>query len=179
VAQVDEPPRERSQAIARWELELISKIAKRFRTSEGDDLKAELARKLLVLKNTPSSHIRNWHAYVAKFLFNKAANWVRDERARQLRHGPIEATAETGESMHLFPKSEFGLPGQNEDVSIAFAQLWRALDPELRRFWQVLAEENGNQVQAARRVGKHRNTARHYMQRIRAIARRHGFIAPS
>lgn len=172
---MDEPPREPSQPIARWELELIGKVVKRFRTSERDDLQAELARKLLALTVEPPSQVRNWRAYVAKFLLNKAANWVRDERARQHRHGPIENAETAGVPSAPLAAENWGSPEPDAHLSVAFARLWDELDPALKRLWQVLAEERGNQVRAARRLGKHRNTVRHSIRKIRAIARRHGF----
>src|SRR5437016_2358107 len=68
-----------------WELILIDQVARRFSTTERDDLQAELARKLLMLKSLGHAHARDWNAYVTKFLYNKAANWVRDLRARGIR----------------------------------------------------------------------------------------------
>src|SRR5262249_27790100 len=65
-----------------WELQLIKKVARTFRTTEKDDLEGELSKKLLELKSQRRPDIRNWKAYVAKFLFNKAANLVRNSRAR-------------------------------------------------------------------------------------------------
>jgi DNA-directed RNA polymerase specialized sigma24 family protein len=162
-----------SRGIDPWEFELIAKVAWRFRTTDRDDLKAELARRLLVLKTQTHPNIRSWRAYVAKFLFNKAANWVRDERARQRRKVNIDTGKEgrtrdyhTLETIRPFAESDTHL-------RIAFARLWKDLDPEMKRFWQALAEENGNQTQVARRLHKHRNTVRLWIRKIKQAIEKH------
>ena len=150
--------------IERWELELVGKVASAFRTSEPEELEAELSKKLLELKPRLPGGIHNWRAYLAKFLYNKAANLVRDWRAREKRN--------RGEPDELgaVPSSS----GQS-DLALAFRPLWDELDPELRPFWTVLVEEGGNQVAVARRLGLHRNTVRLRIQKIRRLLEKHGF----
>jgi DNA-directed RNA polymerase specialized sigma24 family protein len=161
-----------TRGIAPWEYELIAKVARRFRTSDRNDLEAELARKLLVLKNEKLSNIRNWRAYLAKFLYNKAANWVRDERARQRRKVDIEAAEESTTSDFLLDTIRRS-PEPDNDLRIAFAPLWNGLDPELKRLWQVLVDEDGNQTRVARRLHKHRNTVRLWIQKIKRTIAKH------
>ncbi len=156
-----------SHKVETWELDLIRKVAGAFRTHEREELEGELARKLLDLKSRPLVDIRDWQAYLAKFLYNKSANWIRDARAREKR----------AESLPDGPDGPlvFSAEGPQDDFGIAFQDLYNVLDPELRRLWQVLIEENGNQVAAARRLGKHRNTIRHRIEKLKRILAMHGF----
>lgn len=162
-----------------WELTLIDEVASRFRTTERDDLEAELARKLLVLKSRfMVAQARDWNAYVTKFLCNKAANWVRDWRARENRKVNLRASPEEifhDEKSH--PSGPTPVWKSEHDLSIAFTAAWNELDPESRGMWEMLLEENGNQVRVARRLGKHRNTVHHWVLKIRLVLERHGFGA--
>lgn len=156
--------------VQQWELEMIKKVAQAFRTDERADLEAELARRLLMLKENRPSNIRSWKAYLAKFLYNKGANWIRDQRSSARRGSAIP---DVDESIDI----HMSLPGieQESDLRLAFSKAWNELDPELRRFWQVLAEEEGNQVHAAKRLGKHRNTVRLWVRKIKEALAHHGF----
>jgi phage replication O-like protein O len=162
--------------VTAWELTLIAKVAATFRTSDREDLKAELARKVLAIKAKPLI-VSNWKAYLSKLLYNKAANWVRDERgfASRIVHWPHAADEETSE-----PNFGDHLSGPREphDLRIALEYVKKDLDPELRRVWNVLLEENGNQSSAAARLQTHRNTIRLKISQIRETLRRHGFNSP-
>jgi transcriptional regulator with GAF, ATPase, and Fis domain len=61
------------------------------------------------------------------------------------------------------------------DRRIAFRLAWKQLGPELRLLWKALDEENGNQVQVARRLGLHRNTIRFRVKKLQNFLKRHGF----
>jgi len=158
------------------EFELIAKVAQAFRTTEREELQAELARRLLDLKRNLNPAIRNWNAYRAKFLYNKASDWVDAERRRERRTPSLDAAA-TDDSARRIPEpreKEKGAP----TLPLALTDLWGQLGPELKRFWIVLAEEDGNQSKAARRLNIHRNTARQWRSRILQILERHGFEPP-
>jgi len=157
-------------------MELIEKVAWRFDTTERDELTAELARTLLQLKAGLGRDVRNWKAYLAKALLNRANTWV-DNQRRQRRLVPILEPDDNPSTPSI---SEEDLPAhvQPPDLPAAFAQLWRELDPELRRLWQLLLEEEGNQVAVAKRLGKHRNTVRLWVGRIHEALKRHGFPGP-
>ena len=159
--------------VQEWELEMIKKVAQAFRTDDRADLEAELARKLLMLKENRPSHIRNWKAYLAKFLYNKAANWVRDRRARERKRIQPSWPGETGDELDVLGDRAL-FTASERDLSIAFREAWDELDDDLRRFWQVLAEEKGNQARTARRIGKHRNTVRLWIRKIKETLDRHG-----
>lgn len=164
----------RSAHIEPWELELVRKVVRAFRTYEKEELEAELARKLLVLKKGRLKRIRDWKRYTTKFLYNKASNWVRDSRARESRHIPIVSPSDVAVvggfvSEDLLPARE-----QSDDLRMSFADVWAELSPELRQLWIDLIAEDGNQVAVARNLGKHRNTVRLWIRRIRRVLRRHG-----
>ena len=150
-------------------------MARRFRTTERDELEAELARRFLALKLHRPPGVRDWRRYAAKFLHNKASNWIRDSRAREKRAVALDVTNDESETFaltDLLQSSELG-----HDVRFGFAELWKELDPELREFWQLLLCENGNQLRVARKLGKHRNTVRLWIKKIQQALARHGFSA--
>src|ERR1041385_3481832 len=141
-----------------WEFDLIASVAKQFRTHDPPELIAELSRRVLDLKSRPTSHIRCWPAYLAKFLWNKASDQIRDERRYQ---GMSSATDYT--------RPIHGSASMTVEDNFAFMELWRSFDPELQRFWLTLAQEDCNQVRTASRLRLHRNTVRHRIERIRQI----------
>lgn len=147
-----------------WELDLVSKVARAFRTTEREELEAELAKRLCELKSKNLSGIRNWRGYVAKFLYNKASNIVRSWRLRDKR-----------ERIQEPPERWTAATTENQNIAFDFARLWRSLNPELRQCWHVLIEEGGNQGRTARRLGKHRNTVRRWIREIRTLFEKHGF----
>lgn len=166
---------DRSAAVEPWELQLVQKVASAFRTQDRVELEAELARKLLVLKRSRPKGIRDWQHYIAKFLYNKAANWVRDTRARANRHIPIVGTPEDAIFERSVTENDLRPPGPDTGLELSLARVWAELGPELRNMWSILVEERGNRMAAARRLGKHRNTIRLWIQMIRAVLKRHGF----
>jgi DNA-directed RNA polymerase specialized sigma24 family protein len=161
--------------IESWELDLIRTVAGKFRTTERNELEGELARKLLVLKGQSRLHVRNWRAYVWRFLWNKASNWVRDCRVREGKN--VGLSEERSEAEWEDPAGSYvpSAPDEKPDDRIAFARAWQELDTELRRLWETLVEEEDNQAKVARRLGMHRNTVRLWIQKIRRIFAKHGF----
>lgn len=156
-----------------WELELVQRTAARIRTFERDDLESELALHLIHVKRRHRARAHHWKGYLTTALRNKAANWIRN-RQRQERHVThLDASVTNDEPM---ARAEFlGSSEAGHDLRTAFAAAWDELSPELRELWQILMQEDGNQVQAARRLRKHRNTVRAQIRRIRETLRRHGF----
>ena len=158
------------------ELALIAKVARAFRTTERDELQAELAGRLLDLKAKRPAGIRDWNAYLTKFLYNKANTWIDKERRRESRFRALEQPASPDEDVPSREPRE--MRETDPSAALALAQAWAELPPELRRFWEVLLEENGNQVKAAERLRVHRNTARKWRGRILHLLRAHGIRAP-
>jgi DNA-directed RNA polymerase specialized sigma24 family protein len=156
-----EPDRE-VEPVHAWELDLLKKVASAFRTPNRDDLDAELAKKLLELKRRRPTQVRDWRAYLAKFFYNKAHNFVRDERARARRE---QAPRE--------PQNP-SLDWKNDDL-LVLDSVWRELSAEEQRLWSMLAECDGNQSRAAQKLGLHRNTIRARLGRIRALLSRRGY----
>lgn len=150
-------------------MEMIRLVAQAFRTPDREELRGVLAEKLVVLKQRKNPAIRDWRAYLAKFLYNKASNWVRDARARERRHqiGPAHLAARSREARGVYPEIT------HDAAALAAAR--DELSHDLRRFWDILVQENGNQTRAARLVGIHRNTGRAWVQKIREILHHHEF----
>lgn len=157
-----------SKGVEAWELEMVRVVVRAFRTEEPEELQAHLSQKLATLKHAPHPMIRNWKAYIAKFLYNKGANWVRDTRARQRRF-PIDLS---GITERATPPTGHG---DTAETAVALASATMELPSQLRRFWDVLVQENGNQTRAAEIVGVHRNTGRLWVAKIREVLERHGF----
>jgi RNA polymerase sigma factor (sigma-70 family) len=161
--------------IESWELELVRKVARAFRTTEKEDLQAELAGKLLTLKNRSPSGIRDWKAYATKFLYNKADNWIRRWRASEHKKVALLETTEEAVSEPYVSKVVLEAPPREPDLQIAFNRVWDELDPQLRALWEMLLEAKGNQTGVARRIGKHRNTVRLWVRKIQQLLKYHGF----
>jgi DNA-directed RNA polymerase specialized sigma24 family protein len=161
-----------------WEFELIAQAARKARPPEQDELKAELARQLLQLKQSPVPSRRVCRSLLEKALRNEARNWVRRRQALAKRtvalDQPIAGDADDPLTLEDVLKSPEAAP----DLRADFARAWEKLGPELRTAWQMLLEEKGNQIQVARRLGKHRNTIRAWIRRIRQILAAHGFSPP-
>jgi DNA-directed RNA polymerase specialized sigma24 family protein len=158
-----------------WELALVKKVAQRFRTQERDELESELARRLLDLKMHLPSGVRDWKAYLAKLLYNKAANWVRDQRAHEARSASLQEPRKENFCETFTLEDVLKSPELPHDARLAFARVWQELGPDLRHVWELLLQERGNQVEVARRLSKHRNTVRLWIREIHRALKRHGF----
>ena len=161
-----------SPPVDAWELVCAKRVALEIRTPDRDELEAVLAIHVLQVK-AHRPHARHWKAYLTQALRNKAKNWIRDrqrsERATTSIETPLAANDELTRADFLIAP-EAGL-----DLQTAFATAWDELGHDLQELWRVLAQEGGNQVRAATRLRKHRNTVRAWVGRIEAVLRRHGF----
>jgi DNA-directed RNA polymerase specialized sigma24 family protein len=157
---------------------MIAKVAQAFRT-DSEELEAELASKLCELKSRKLYGIRDWKRYLAKFLYNKASDFV---RRRRLSESKMERYQVLGEmawpEQHFALEPHEGSATDDLDPMIDFARMWRTLDPELQRFWQTLLEEGGNRTRTAKRCGKHRNTVRLWIEEIRSLLEKHDISEP-
>jgi DNA-directed RNA polymerase specialized sigma24 family protein len=158
-----------------WERELVQLTARRIRTTERDELESELSRHLLRLRDHHPDGIRDWRAFLATSLRNKAVNWIRDQHAREKRLVALDESRKDDDDETRLFKHVLKSTEPDHDLSIALDGVLRDLDPELRMAWRVLLEENGNQAVVAKRLRKHRNTIRNWIRRIQEILERHGF----
>ena len=157
-----------------WEQDLIKSVAASFGTVEREDLESELAWRLLVLKRQRPSGIRNWRAYIYRFLRNKALNWLRKSRPRERSTVSLDLRVSEGDSGD--PLAErLQVPSADEDHRLALNQAISELSPELQLALRILIEENWNQSKVAKRLHKHRNTIRDWIRRIRQTLIDHGF----
>lgn len=158
-----------------WELEKIERVANDFDVEDREELAAELRRKLLDLKRNLPPDIRDWQKYLNKFLYNKASNWVRDWRLRAGKHLPLASSESTDDVESLPLESLLASAEESPEEIVAFAEVWDDMDPQLKELWEVLAEEGGSQIKAAERLGKHRNTVKAWIKRIKELLSKHGF----
>lgn len=158
-----------------WEKRLIKTVAADYRTLDPEDLAADLAWRLLVLKRGRKPTIRNWPAYVRKSLRNKALNWIKKNRSREEKTTSLDATInaddETGNTLVDVLRST----DPDAERSLALKQALASLPSELHAALTILIEENWNQIAAGRRLHKHRNTIRVWIARIRGTLALHGF----
>jgi SMC interacting uncharacterized protein involved in chromosome segregation len=169
-------PRKHSSPEIDWELDEIARAAKKVEPRDQAELRGELARKLLVLKTRRRIGIRNWRAYVKKFLKNKTNSWLRDRRQREKRRVSLDRWHEEEGFEEGLPLEMVKRLSKDEgDFGIAFKQLWEALGPEFQRFCLVLAQKEENQTAVAKNLRIHRNTVRLWMKKIQAILQKHGY----
>ena len=167
-----------NEELEAWETQLIKSVVTRYDVLDREDLEAELAWRLLVLKRGRGPEIRNWRAYVSKFLCNKASDWIRKTRPRErstlsldapLGVGGEEADQTLADLLH-FSETD---PDRRLELKHALAELPSNLQTVLR----ILTEEGWNQTIVARRLRRHRNTIRTWIRRIRQTLIAHG-LAP-
>ena len=157
-----------------WELELVSKVAHQFRTDDPEGLETELIGKLAQLKSKPPTGIRSWKDYLWISLRNHAANFTRYRPPiKKIQINTIESGEEDAGADPLLGVILSSLEG-DLDSKIAYSDAWNELRRDQRELLRVLDEERGNQVAAAKRLHKHRNTIRNWLEEIRQVFRRHG-----
>jgi DNA-binding PucR family transcriptional regulator len=159
--------------IERWEQDLVRLTAARIRTTDREELEAELSSHLLHVKRRHRRRVRHWKAYLRTALENRAKNWIRDSQQNSSGMVSLDAPEGSDESLSLVDRMVSSEPGP--DAGAAIAAAWQGMAPELRKLWQVLLEENGNQTRAAARMKMHRNTMRIWTRRIQKILNAHGF----
>src|SRR5205809_5936641 len=65
-------------------------------TTEREDLRAELIRKVLALKHQPQLGIRDWKRYLARTLHNERVSWIRKWVAKEKKQvNIIESKADS------------------------------------------------------------------------------------
>jgi DNA-directed RNA polymerase specialized sigma24 family protein len=171
-----QPKRGRSGHERDWELELIDATALRIDTKERDELRSELARYWLCLKSHPPPNIRSWKAFLTIALRNKALNWIRDQQTREKHFSSLDRPAELDdESVSWIEKIPSTAPEPDPESRDAMAAIYEALDPELKILLEALLEADGNQTKAAQLTGKHRNTVRAGLRKIREVLVARGF----
>src|SRR5438034_10614426 len=122
--QSPEPPQDPCEP---WELELVRMTAARFRTTEREELEADLALHLLRVKRLHRRRVRHWKAYLAAALRNKASNWVRDRQRHE--RGRADLDAPEGRDESLARADVLAGFEASQDFRAAFAAVWETLDP--------------------------------------------------
>jgi DNA-directed RNA polymerase specialized sigma24 family protein len=164
----------RKQDLQPWEFKLIQGVAARVNTPDREDLEADLAQKVFLFKRHSRARVRDWKRYLARFLHNKALNWVRNRRTHDKRIISLDSSRPT-QSDNTFTLADIlKSPETDHELRQEFARVWRQLEPDFQAAWQLLEEERGNQAQVARRLGKHRNTVRSWIHQIQDVLIAHG-----
>ena len=165
----------RRRQLEPWEEELVQSVAASYDTLDREDLAAELAWRLLVLKRQRRPDIRNWRVYISKFLRNKASNWIRRNRPRERKtisiDAPMEPSVESSQTLADLLQSSEG----DIDQRLALEAALGDLPSELQSVLRLLIEEDWNQSAVALRLCKHRNTIRAWIRRIKQKLIAYGF----
>src|SRR5437773_1399082 len=114
--QSPEPPQDPCEP---WELQLVRMTAARFRTTDRDELEADLALHLLRVKRQHQARAKHWKTYLAAALRNKASNWVRDRQRHERNRAAFDVPFEDEES--LARADLIAGPEANEDLRVALA----------------------------------------------------------
>ena len=156
-----------------WEESAIAYWATRvLEPAQQKELRAELVRKLLILRAESRAGIRHPKAYVRTALANTAKTWLRKLNAAK-KAVPFDESPTPRDSPE-YPALAVRQIGRDEgDFGIALERFWADLAPRLQRFVIVLERKNGNVSAAARALRIHRNTASLWLKKIRAIAAKH------
>jgi RNA polymerase sigma factor (sigma-70 family) len=146
-----------------WGREHLKKVAARFPQRYREELTAELGATLIKLKYRPPPGIRNWKAYLATCLSNRAISLVNKWRAHEQREISSEFVPD---SLDPLSSSEELTSRQLEGRQL-LSRARRVLDAKSYALLKLLADCNNNQSRVARLQGVHRNTIRRRLQKIR------------
>lgn len=160
-----------------WEWDLLREVVRSFRDADPDELEVSLVGTLVDLKSRPPPGVRNWNSYLRAALCNKARNWFRDRRRRERKSTPIVAPGEEPPGGRFVSEDSLSVR-ENDELRVALKEVFQELDPDLRRLWIALDEENGSRVAVGRRLGLHPNTVRKRIGKIRQALQEHGFSVP-
>jgi DNA-directed RNA polymerase specialized sigma24 family protein len=163
VSAPQEEERPTPERLEGWEKDQIEALAHGFEGLPTDELKGHLFAKLAELKRHPPADTRDWKSYCWHSLRNERSNfarWWQRRQAHEWSPSQIESVEEPGEEF-------FGYEASDEDTRLAVRVALQTLPPEIRHCARVYEEEGYSQARTAIRLGKHRNTIRLWLQRIR------------
>lgn len=144
------------------ELNLVQQVAGCFDTYRRADLLAELAQELVKQKQSHDPGAGNWMGYLWTVLRHKAIDLVEAWRKIDKRSVPLDAECPSPDSSpELIARIAL-----EQSVSNALA----SVNERHKSFFSCLAESGGRIGQAAAASGIHRNTARAWVQDLRAKA---------
>ena len=148
------------EVVEERERDLALKVAAGFRTPDRAELQAELFAALVELKRrSPVGGARDWKAYLAKALLNRASYLAKKWRKAAAREAEMQEELLRRELQTVDPPS--GGKSYNDNIRAG-------LPPLLRELFDALLETEGDQGLAAKRLGIHRNTV---VKRLRQLRR--------
>lgn len=156
-----------------WEADLARKVAFRFSgDGDPDEIAAELLEHALRIKKRHKSKVKDWKAYLASSLLNRARKLLKpkkrtlgqvlslDESFAQeplaAGQGPLEAIEEADELDRLL-------------------KLYEELDPKMQQLWDLLLKHGGSTSEVARQLGKQKQAVDYHIQKLRRILTGRGF----
>lgn len=154
-----------SPELFEWGRDQLKKVAARFPQRYREELEAELAATLIDVKYRPPSGVRNWKAYLATSLSNRAISLVKKWRANERRE--ISTEFVPGEVEPVSSSEE--VTSKQLEARQLLSRARRVLDAKSYALLKLLAECNGNQSRVARIEGVHRNTIGRQLQNVRRI----------
>ena len=149
-----------------FELELVQRVARRWRTTDQSELESALTLHVASLYRKRNT-VTDWKAFLITALNAKANNWLRDRQRHHRDLVSIDQVALEGNEQPAPPD----ITDTNTDDQFLIDRLRRKLPPALSRVLDALVAENYDQTRAAIRLGVHRNTIRNALRRIRVIAK--------
>jgi len=152
-----------SPELFEWGREHLKKVAARFPQRYREELEAELGATLIELKYRPPPGIRNWKAYLATCLSNRATTLINKWRAHDQREIGSELIPEPFEPVSSVEE----VTSKEREARRLLSRARRVLDPESYALLKLLADNDGNQSRVARLKGVHRNTIWRRLQKIR------------
>jgi RNA polymerase sigma factor (sigma-70 family) len=150
-----------------WGREQLKKVSARFPQRYREELQAELGATLIEIKYRPRPGIRNWKAYLATCLSNRAITLVNKWRTHEQRQISPEFLEDSFEPI----SSSEDLTQKQFEARQLLSRARRVLDPKSFALLKLLVDNEGNQSRVARLEGVHRNTVGRQLEKIRRILR--------
>lgn len=149
-----------------WELELARKIAWRFKSScDPEDIIPELQEHILLIKKRFKKRTKDWKAYLASSLLNRAKRLLRS-RKRSILETPLE---EAGACEPLGSATDPAVTVESGGALERLLKLYEELDPQQQQLWDLLVEHQGNTAEVARRLKKNRQAVDYHVQKLRRL----------
>jgi DNA-directed RNA polymerase specialized sigma24 family protein len=156
------------------ELDLARRIARRYRTSDREELESHLIT-VIAEAYPKKALVDDWKAFLATSLHNGALNWLRSQRRYEQRVtiAGRRPTSENEDDVNAIDR--VASVDLSIDDRLAFDRALEDASPLMRRVWDVMPLTNFDQTEAARRMRVSRNTVGKAWRQLRLLLNQHGF----
>jgi predicted transcriptional regulator/DNA-directed RNA polymerase specialized sigma24 family protein len=158
------------------EMKLVREISVRRGRAHQDDLEVELTAHLVRLLRYKAT-AKNWRGLLITALNRKTDSWLKKRGIRKAREISLDQEIVSAESRTSW-KERLEFPETPLEDQIALARMRQVLPSNLRRVFDALLRTRGNQTEAAKLLGIHRNSMPPLRRQIREELRRLGFEFP-